>query len=137
MENIYDDGKIYMLFCNTTGKRYIGSTAHSIKTRMNHHTNSYKKFKENKHTHLAIFEVLENDNYVVQLIEKYSCKNRDELCEREKFWINTLMCINVWGKNINSKYNQNKEHKERVKATNKINYEKKKQQQKQLELNNL
>jgi hypothetical protein len=37
MSNKYENGKIYQLVCNITGKKYIGSTVLSLSSRLSTH----------------------------------------------------------------------------------------------------
>ena len=118
-----NDAKVYMVLCKTTGQRYIGSTVDTVHARIRVHKSHYRMYLENKYHHRCIFDILKHNNYDIQLIEQYSCNNRGELCDREGFWINTLICINSKGKDTTSRYHKNKR---KFRQMQQDNYNKKK-----------
>ena len=92
----YQDGKIYRLFCNKTGKTYYGSTAEKyLSTRKAHHIDAYKKFVRGEGNYVSSFEILQNDDYELVLVEKYPCKDKMELHQRERYYIENNECINL------------------------------------------
>ena len=94
MTEIYKRGNIYKLVCNTTGLCYIGSsTQKTLAKRLGQHKDHYKLWKNEKH-HFVTFKILENDNYEMILIEKFSCNSKDELQSRERYWIENTECVN-------------------------------------------
>jgi hypothetical protein len=66
------------------------------------------------------------NNYEIELIENYSCDNENELKERERYWIDSIECIN---KNIPTRsHNEyikiyNTQNKDRIKKRDKKYYE--------------
>lgn len=79
----YANGKIYMITsCN--GLPYIGSTIKKLITRFNHH----KKKNCTSKIHIGATDC------EIKLIENYPCNNKNELLEREKYWINKIECCN-------------------------------------------
>ena len=83
----YQLGKIYQLICNKTGKRYIGATTQKyLSTRLAHHV-SKKNTTSSK-------EIIDFGNYEMVLIESYPCSSKDELHQRERYFIETLECVN-------------------------------------------
>ena len=92
----YDNGKIYKIVCNKTNKIYIGSTCQStLAKRLTKHKLSFKSWKNNKYGYMSSYEILENGDFDIVLIESYPCKNRDELTSRERFYIDSLECVNM------------------------------------------
>jgi hypothetical protein len=92
----YKNGKIYRLVCNKTGLQYIGSTTQRLSKRLYLHKNGFKRWKEGKcETHVRSFDIIENDDYQIVLIELFPCETKEELLKRERYWIETLDCINV------------------------------------------
>ena len=81
----YSNGKIYKLKCYTTGKFYIGSTKNPLETpkkkaRLTLHESNYRNFiiqeeEKNVYHYKYFYEVIENDNYKIKLIENYPCDN--------------------------------------------------------------
>jgi len=91
----YENGKIYKVVCNNTGRIYIGSTYHTIEFQLKSHEQNYKaylkyiKCKENGKKGLkrisfkTSYKIIKDGNYKIELIKPYPCKNRTEL-EREE-----------------------------------------------------
>ena len=90
----YSNGKIYRLYCNITKKCYVGSTTQSLSKRLSQHKQNYKCFLNGKYHFVSSFEILENNDYVIVLIENYECKNKEELFKRERFYIEQMECVN-------------------------------------------
>ena len=56
----YQDGNIYKIVCNITGKGYIGSTTMKyLSSRLGDHVKAYKKQK----TSFTSFEILKNGSF--------------------------------------------------------------------------
>jgi len=71
-----------------TGKQYIGSTTQQLCQRMSKH-----KADLNTKNCMSRY-VLENNNYIIELLELYPCNNVDELTKREQYYIDSVDCIN-------------------------------------------
>ena len=93
----YSLGKIYHIVCNTTGLIYYGSTCEpTLARRLVKHRCDFKRFfdgKKNVGT-LTSYEVMENDNYVILLVEDFPCNNKQELERREYHYILNNECVN-------------------------------------------
>jgi len=81
----YQNGKIYRIVCNITGKQYIGSTVSSLNTRLCQH----KKTRNCSST-----QILDNNDYSIVLIEDYPCERKEQLLARERYYIETMDCVN-------------------------------------------
>ena len=46
-------------------------------------------------SYISSFQVLENNNYDIILIESYPCETKDQLYSRERHYIETLDCVNL------------------------------------------
>jgi hypothetical protein len=91
----YQQGKIYKIECNVTGKVYIGSTCEPILARrLAGHITSYKRYLNGKFNYISSFDVLQNGNYDIVLIESYPCNSKDELHARERYHTNNIDCVN-------------------------------------------
>ena len=91
----YSKGKIYRLVCNNTGQQYIGSTIQSLSQRLGNHKAAYKAFLEGKPTDkLTAFSILSENNFEMILIEEYPCENKNQLERRERYFIQTMFCLN-------------------------------------------
>lgn len=110
----YNDSKIYKIVDNTTGKFYIGSTSLKyLSQRLQKHI-SY--FKENKKC-CKSYDIINNNDFKIELIEMFPCNNIYELRKREgeiiKENINNILCVNKrieTGLKQNGNENYNKEY---------------------------
>ncbi len=92
----YSQGKIYKIVCNKTGLIYIGSTYRTLDKRLKEHMSYYKAYIDKRSNCLisSIFVIFNND-YKIELIENYPCKNRKELEKREYYYISNIDCVNT------------------------------------------
>jgi hypothetical protein len=92
----YQIGKIYKIVCNTTGLTYYGSTCEpTLARRLANHKTGYKHWKSGgKIAHMKSYDLLENDNYVIVLVELFPCDSKMELHQRERHYIENNDCIN-------------------------------------------
>ena len=91
----YTKGKIYRLVCNTTGQQYIGSTTQSLSQRLGGHKKDYKCFLTGKKTNqVSSFSILSENNCEMILIEDFPCENKNLLERRERYFIETMKCVN-------------------------------------------
>lgn len=92
---------------------YIGSTAKTLIQRYYAHQNYYKNWLENKNNfhYYTSFEILCNNNHKIELVEEYPCKSKKELEIRERYWIETIECVN---KTIPQKSEQEKKEKHKL-----------------------
>jgi len=80
----YQNGKIYRLVCEETGRQYIGSTSSTLTKRLHNH--KYQKSKCASHDFI---------NPKIFLIEDYPCDRKDQLLMRERFHIENTDCVNL------------------------------------------
>ena len=93
----YQQGKIYKIECNVTDKVYIGSTCkNTLAERLAQHVRNYKCYLNGKSNYVSSFEILQNRNYDIVLIEIYPCNSKDELHARERYHTNNIECINQY-----------------------------------------
>jgi len=125
--NKYQRGKIYRIVCNTTGLQYYGSTCEKyLSYRLAKHKNNYKNYLIEKYNFVTSFKIIESDNYEIVLVENFPCKSKDELNQRERFYIENNECVNkVIPCRTREEYREeNKEHmKEYMKEYNEKNKE--------------
>lgn len=109
----YQHGKIYKIVCNITDKVYIGSTCKKLLSqRLAEHVQSFKRWENgNKKGGITSFQILQGNDYYIELIELVSCTSKDELLMRERFHIKNNDCVN-YIKNLNR---TNEDFKERSK----------------------
>jgi alpha-galactosidase/6-phospho-beta-glucosidase family protein len=95
-KNIYNRAKIYRLVCLVTGKQYIGSTTQNLRKRLHEHKINYKCWKNGKYHYVTSFQIIENENYDIVLIEEFPCDNKEQLHARERYYIETMECVNKY-----------------------------------------
>lgn len=131
----YLKGKVYCIRSPYTESIYIGSTTQSLAKRMGQHRDAFKKWKVGKTRFVTCFQIMELGDAYIELIENYSCKNREELDRREGEWMRQKEnCINhfIAGRTSKEYYEENKEtknlqHREYYKANRNILLTKQKQ----------
>lgn len=124
----YKNSKIYRLVCNTTGNQYIGCTTSSLSIRLCQHKKSYYDGKNNLTSLILI-----NDNFSIILIEDYPCERKEQLLQRQRYYIETMDCVNEVSplKTHRDWYDENKEdYIARQKIWNSNNKEKLREYQK-------
>ena len=95
----YANGKIYKLTSSNTDDFYVGATTTQLCKRKDAHWRIYYNFvsgkiKANKATQCS-FKILETGGHSdIVLIETFPCKSKDELHQRETYWIEQLDCVN-------------------------------------------
>jgi hypothetical protein len=127
----YGNGKIYKIISDQTDKIYIGSTTKKyLSQRMDKHRSDYILFSQKQYGHyITAYEITKYDDAEIVLLESCPCKNKDELKQRERFYIekNKGICVN---KNIPGRGQKEymkdyiEKNKRRIKNENKIRYKK-------------
>jgi len=92
----YQNGKIYKIVCYTTGKVYIGSTTKQyLSQRLSDHIRCYRCYlNTGRSSYMRSYDVLENNNYEILLLEEYPCSSKDALHTRERFYTQSKECVN-------------------------------------------
>jgi len=91
----YNKGKIYKIICNITGLIYVGSTTKEYLTqRLSQHKRDYRKYLNGKRCYMTSYQILENGNYNIVLLESDNYNSKNELHSRERFYIENLDCVN-------------------------------------------
>ena len=85
----YQESKIYKIVSSNTDKCYVGSTTKSLSKRLSGH-----KAHMNCGRNTTSKQILELGNYSIELLELFPCNSKKELCERERYYIDTLNCVN-------------------------------------------
>jgi hypothetical protein len=87
--NKYQNSKIYKLVSPHTNSVYIGSTCRSLETRLKEHISNYNKWiSENKNKgYITSFELLKHRDVNIVLLETFSCNNKYELYDKERYHI--------------------------------------------------
>lgn len=89
----YQQGKIYRLF-NSSGE-YIGSTIQKLSTRLTDHRKNYTDYiKNDGEKRTTSFNLFDEGDCEIELIENYPCNSKSELLERERYYIENRECVN-------------------------------------------
>ena len=138
IDDRYKNGKIYKIVDRINENIYIGSTIKTLNKRLSEHKCYYKRKENGKCNSYSYtsFEIIENDDFYIELIEEYPCNNRYELELQERFHIETNICLN---KKIPNRTREEwrEYHKQYNKQYHLDNLETIKEQKKQYNLNNL
>ena len=108
----YNNSKIYKIIDNSNGNIYIGSTTHKyLSQRLVKHRYAYKLYLEGCKKYMTSFKILENGDYDIMLLENVNCETKDQLYVRERYYIETLECVNmvVPGRTKQEYYGDNKQ----------------------------
>ena len=109
----YKNAKIYKIYSQTDiNLCYIGSTTQKLCVRLSGHKAKYRMYLKNQHNFTTSFIVFENCNdYIIELIEKYPCNDKEELFKREGYWQQKIKCVNkiVAGRTKKEYYEQHKQ----------------------------
>lgn len=91
----FKNGKIYKLVCEDL--IYIGSTCNTLQKRLSNHQASYKAYMKQKRTsRLTSYDLFDRGKNVdIFLIENNPCNSRKELHARERFYIESINCVNM------------------------------------------
>ena len=116
-----DNGKIYKIIDNTNNNVYIGSTCKTLKNRLSHHKSNYKQFLKGLYGYNTSYNLIKNNDYKIELLEACNIKTKQELFEREKYYIQNNECINkvVPGRNKKEYREANKDKIKDYYITNK------------------
>lgn len=117
----YSYGKIYRIICDQSKLQYIGSTTQPLSMRLAQHKIAYKRCLNGKGFNRetsSVFQVLKNNTAQIYLLEEFSCENKEQLLQRERYWIEKETCVNKV-----CPIRTQEEHKERKKEYTKENKE--------------
>eukprot|EP01080_Neovahlkampfia_damariscottae_P009107 gene9107-gene1209 len=92
----YRNSKIYKIVCNVTNLVYVGSTTTPrLCQRLRKHKYNFTRYQQGIGKYYTSYEVLENNNYQIILIEGLpDCQNVEQLRSRERYWIDQMDCVN-------------------------------------------
>jgi hypothetical protein len=105
-------GKIYKIIDNTNGNVYIGSTTKTLNQRLSQHKCDYKNYL-NGRCYRTSFEIIKNNDYRIELIKYVIYKDKIELHQRERYYIENDICVNhrLPSRTKKEYCNNNKEYK--------------------------
>ena len=143
MTTDYMNALIYKIYCKDGNVKdvYVGETTDFIRRKYAHKINSNKNKQQNKTSRTELYQTINSNggwnNWIIEEIEKYPCENKQQLLDRESFWIielNASLNKNVSKSTKEYKkewYNQHretvrikqKEYQDAIKALYKIDFE--------------
>ncbi len=82
-------GRIYKLTSTQSNQCYIGSTTRSIYTRLTEHNYNYYQYKNGKYHYTSSYDIVKFDDAKIELLEEREFKDKKEMLERERFYIDS------------------------------------------------
>lgn len=115
----YSKGKIYKIYNDNL--TYIGSTTQPLNKRLSNHLKDYKKYKLVGGKRTSSFEILDTNDFNIELLEEVNCNNKNELLLKERDWIEKTNCVNKYipirrkcENPTKEKYNNDEEYKQKI-----------------------
>ena len=94
LRNKLNNAKIYKIVDNTNQNVYIGSTCKTLNQRLSKHKSDYKMFLKGLYNNVKSFDIIKNNDFKIELLEKCNIKTKQELLARERFYIVNNNCLN-------------------------------------------
>ena len=96
-KEFYKNSKIYKVIDNINPNNiYIGSTCKTLSQRISQHRTNYKEYLKFNKTKcfVSVYDIIANGNFNICLIENYPCNSKDEMNQRERYFIDSMECMN-------------------------------------------
>ena len=97
-KNVYQNGKIYKIVDIGYNEQYFGSTTVELSSRMSRNRAKYRGARQTNSnsscTAFTLFDEYGLENCKIELVEMYPCESKEELRQREGFWIKQETCVN-------------------------------------------
>jgi len=92
----YQNAKIYKIYSYENDDVYYGSTVETLSQRMTKHRSNFKQYKNGniKTSYVTSFKILDFESSKIELVENYSCNSKEELLQREGYYIRNNNCVN-------------------------------------------
>ena len=91
----YQKAKIYKIICDEDPTLvYYGSTCTRLSNRFAVHRSSYFRFQAGKGHNVTSFQIVGFESAKIILVENFTCNSKEELCARERHWIDNNTCVN-------------------------------------------
>jgi len=99
-ENIYKNSKVYRVCSDLGDLVYYGSTTNKLWSRLAGHKRFYKKWKDGNRRFVTVFKLFDDygpENCKIILVENCPCDSKDQLRQREDYYIQNHKCVNKYG----------------------------------------
>ena len=86
----YENGCIYLIYSRNSKRGYVGSTIQGIKKRLGKHEVDYRGYwglLNQPRGYRSSFDIFEDGEYDIYLLENYPCECRSDLEKREQEWL--------------------------------------------------
>lgn len=90
----FNNSKIYILTCLSSGKIYIGCTTKSLNERLQAHKQHYNEWLLGKRERAPSYQCMHQNNYKMLLLENYMCNSRKQLESRQTHYANLYNAVN-------------------------------------------
>ena len=93
MSKNYSNSIIYRIYCKDENVKdtYIGETTDFIRRKCCHKRDCEKEYKQYKTSRHTLYQAINSNggwnNWIIEVIEKFPCENKQQLLDRETFWI--------------------------------------------------
>jgi hypothetical protein len=83
----------------------------TLARRLAGHVKSYKQHLNEKYDYITSFDIIKNGDYDIVLLKSCPCESKDQLHARERYYIESLDCLNqiIPGRTNKEYYNLNKD----------------------------
>jgi hypothetical protein len=113
-------GKLYKITSPQTNQCYIGSTTRSLEQRLKEHNNKkFHQYKNGKTNYFSSHAIVKFDDARIELLVEKEYKDKNEILERERFYIESNENTVNKSRPITTK-EEKKEQKDYYKEYNKI-----------------
>jgi hypothetical protein len=103
-------GIVYELCCLNTNKKYVGSSILTKEQRLQYHEYHYKFYLKDKHNYVSSFEILENGNYIINILE--NVEDNMFLTEREQYYYEKGQYVNKKNPKVNAEILKKRQKKD-------------------------
>ena len=92
-----------------------------MKDRLRKHKSHYKRFLKGLGRNVRSFDIIKNNDYKIELLENCDIKTKQELIERERFYIENNECLNknIPGRSYKEWRIDNKDYQKQYRIDNK------------------
>lgn len=88
-------GYIYKIYDNDNNKTYFGSTGMLPEARLKFHKRACKYYMEGRGKFVSVYNIIKENNYTLQEVEKVEYEEKKQLRERERYYIENNECVNM------------------------------------------